>query len=657
MFDLRVRYSYLVNEITKHNHHYYTLDKPVVSDAEYDKLYDELVVLEIANPDWKVPNSPTNYVGGEVLDKFEKKEHTTPLYSLGKSQDYEGVIKFIQDVTKEAGRETTFSLEQKLDGLAFVLRYENGLLVEARTRGTGKIGEIITAQVKTIRSIPQVIPCHNTLEVQGEVFMPISKFELYNSALPEGSTPLKNPRNGAAGALRNLDTRITASRPLDAFLYNVPYIEGLTLDTQEELMEFLRTNGFKVNPYFFVLSSAEEIIERLEEMKELRPTLDWDIDGMVIKVNEIPLRDDLGYTSKYPKWAIAFKFEAIEETTTLNSVTWEVGRTGKLTPLAHLEPVDIGGATVTKATLNNYDDILRKGVKVGAEVFVRRSNDVIPEIMGIVEGSEGTVIEKPTHCPECGSEVQHDGVHLYCKNLDTCTAQFVGKFIHYASREAMNIDTFSEKTAEQLFDAGLIRNSFVDLYTLDRNELLKLERFGERKADRLLAAIEESKTRPLEAFIFALGMRHSGKGTAERLLRYYNSIDEIANASVEDLMKIEDIGLSVAQSIYDYFHTEHNIQMIEGLKAIGLNLTHEAAVVSGSQLAGNIFVLTGKVSRPRKEIEGIIKEHGGKTSSSISKNTNYLVAGEAAGSKLTKAESLGVTVISEMQLYEMVYGN
>jgi DNA ligase (NAD+) len=656
MFDLRVRYNYLVNELTKLNHHYYTLDEPVASDAEYDKLYDELVVLETANPDWVVPNSPTNYVGGEVLDKFEKKEHTTPLYSLGKSQDYEGVIKFIQDVVKEAGRETTFSLEQKLDGLAFVLRYENGLLVEARTRGTGKIGEIITAQVKTIRSIPQVIPCHNTLEVQGEVFMPISRFEAYNAALPEGTTPLKNPRNGAAGALRNLDTRITASRPLDAFLYNVPYIEDFSLDTQEELMDFLKTNGFKVNPYFFVLSSAEEIIEKLEEMKESRPTLDWDIDGMVIKVNEIPLRDDLGYTSKYPKWAVAFKFEAVQDATPLIARTDEVGRTGKITPLGYLEPVEIGGVTVTKATLNNYDDIRRKGLKLGAKVFIRRSNDVIPEIMGIVPGETGEEITPPTHCPECNSKLVQDGVHLYCKNHDGCPAQAIGKFIHFASREAMNIDTFSDKTAEQLFDAGLIRNSFVDLYTLDRNELLKLERFGERKADRLLAAIEESKTRPLEAFIFALGMRHSGKGTAERLLRYYNSIDEIANASVEDLMKIEDIGLSVAQSIYDYFHTEHNVQMIEGLKALGLTLVHEAPAVTGNQLAGNSFVLTGKVSRPRKEIENIIKENGGKVSSSISKNTNYLVAGEAAGSKLAKAQSLGVTVITEMQLYEMAHG-
>ncbi len=653
MFDLRARYLHLVGELTMLNHHYYTIDKPIASDAEYDRLYDELVKIEELHPEWTVTHSPSNRVGGEVLDKFEKKEHTMPLYSLEKSQTYDGVRKFVEDVKREFPN-ATFTIEQKMDGLANVLRYSGGSFTEGRTRGTGKIGEIVSEQIKTIRSIPLNIRFQGVIEPRGEVFMPISGFEAYNASLLEGEAPLKNPRNGAAGALRNLDPRIAASRPLDAFWYDVAYSEGITFETQAEMMTFLQEQGFKTNPYFYVTDSIDVIIEKLEEMKEIRPTLNWDIDGMVIKVNELHIREELGYTSKFPKWAIAYKFEAVEETTTLNSVTWEVGRTGKLTPLAHLEPVDIGGTTVTKATLNNYDDILRKGVKVGAEVFVRRSNDVIPEIMGIVEGSEGTEIVPPTHCPECETVLIQDGAHLRCMNIDSCAAQSVGKFTHFASREAMNIDSFSEKTAEQLFEAGLIRNSFVDLYRLDRNELLKLDRFGERKADRLLAAIEESKSRTLEAFIYALGMRHSGKGTAERLLRYYNNIDDIANASVEDLMRIEDIGSSVAQSIYDYFHNERNLQMIEELKALGLTLTHVAAVSSGNQLEGNTFVITGKVSRPRKEIEAFIKEHGGKASGSISKNTNYLVAGEAAGSKLAKAQSLGVTVITEEQLYEMV---
>lgn len=651
---MKEKYEELVQTINNFNYHYYTLDEPIVSDAEYDRLYDELVKIEEVHPELKLPTSPTNRVGGEILSKFQKKEHTVPLYSLGKSQTYEGIIKFVEDAKRVLGDNITFSLEQKLDGLSFVMRYENGLFVEARSRGTGKIGELVSNNVKTIRTIPLQIPVLNTMEVQGEVIMPISKFNEYNASLKEGMPLLKNPRNGAAGGLRNLDSKAAASKPLDAFLYNVPYAEGFEFETQDAMMAFLKGQGFKINPYFFVLRTAEEIIEKLEEMKEIRPTLDWDIDGMVIKVNEVALRDKLGYTAKFPKWAIAYKFEAIEETTTLNSVTWEVGRTGKITPLGHVEPVDIGGTTVTKATLNNYDDILRKGVKLGADVFIRRSNDVIPEIMGIVEGSLGEDIVRPTHCPECETALVENGAHLYCPNHDECPAQSVGKFVHFASREAMNIDTFSIKTAEQLFAAGLICDSFVDLYRLNKDDLLKLERFGEKKADNLLAAIQQSKAAPLQSFIFALGIRHTGKGTAERLLRYYDNIDDIAHATVEELMSIEDIGLVVAESIYDYLHDEENLQMIAELKELGVTMAHTAAAPASTSLEGLTFVLTGKVSRPRKEIEALIKANGGKASGSISKNTNYLVAGEAAGSKLVKAQELGVTVISEAELYQMI---
>lgn len=648
------KYVELISEITKLDYHYYTLDEPLVSDKEYDKLYQQLVDLETEHPEIKLPSSPTNRVGGDVLSKFEKKEHTVPLYSLGKSQNYEGVQKFINDTCKETGEKLVYSIEQKMDGLAFVAVYKDGFLVEGRTRGTGKIGEVITEQLKTIRTLPLEVNITNHFEVQGEVFMPLSKFEEYNANLPKEEVPLKNARNGAAGALRNLDPKITAGRPIDAFVYNVPYSDGFEFNTQESMMAFLHEQGFHINPYFYTTNKYEEIIQKLDEMVEIRPTLDWDIDGMVIKVNDITKREGLGYTAKYPKWAIAFKFEAIEETTTLTNVQWQVGRTGKLTPLAILDPVDIGGATVTKATLNNYDDILRKKVKLGAEVFVRRSNDVIPEIMGIVEGSIGADIQKPTSCPICSTEVEHDGVHLYCPNTMGCSAQAINKFIHYASREAMNIETLNEKTIEQLADADLIHNSFVDLYGLQKEDLLKLERFGNKKADNLLNAIEASKERPLEAFLYALGIRLSGKGTAERLLRYYDNIDQIANASVEDLMKIEDIGPYVAQSIFDYFNDDNNLAMIEQLKNIGINMTHERQEQAGNSLDGLTFVLTGKISAPRKEVEALIKQHGGKTSSSVSAKTSYLVAGEAAGSKLTKAESIGVKIITEEELYSMM---
>ena len=673
-------YIDLVEKINRYNHHYYTLDNPIVSDKEYDRAYDELVSMEQAHPEWIASDSPSGRVGGDVLDKFEKKEHTTTLYSLDKAQNYEEVEKFDRDVKKAVGT-AVYTLEQKLDGLAFVVRYENGNFVEARTRGTGKIGELITEQIKTIRSIPLSIPFKETLEVQGEVFMPLDKFLEYNQKMLEKFEEesklfdilnskealnrlrnkyqaLKNPRNGAAGALRNLDPKVTASRPLDAFLYNVPHIEGKVFNTQSEMMDFLKENGFKVNPYFFVLDNIEDVIEKLEEMKDVRFQLNWDIDGMVIKVNSLKLRDRLGYTSKFPKWAVAFKFEAVEETTKLEAVSWKVGRTGKLTPLAHLEPIDFSGVTVSRATLNNMDDIVRKGVKIGCEVFVRRSNDVIPEIMGIVEGTSGSEIQAPVNCPECGSDVVQDGAHLFCPNAADCPSQAIGRFIHFGSREAMNIDAFSEKTAEQLFEEGLLK-SFVDLYLLKKEDLIHLERFGEKKASKLLVAIQSSKGRTLDAFLYGLGIRHVGKGTVDRLLRYYSTIEEIAKAKLEELAEIEDVGIVVAQSIYDYFRQYKNIEMIEQLKELGVKMEKAEAKLAGHRFDGLVFVITGTLSRSRKDIEADIKNNGGKISGSVSKKTSYVVAGEDAGSKLDKAikiqEQEGKKmVISEEELYQML---
>ena len=668
-------YRTLVDTINHYNHHYYTMDEPIVSDKEYDDLYDELVQLEMENPAWVQSDSPTNRVGGNILEKFEKATHTTPLLSLDKAKTHEEIKKFVSDMYKQLGHHVTFSLEQKLDGLAFILRYEKGELVQARTRGTGEIGEIITEQVKTIKSIPLRIPYLSTVEVQGEVFMPMDRFlaynekmlPLYHKELGKLDNPteeqvetlrkkylLKNPRNGAAGALRNLDPKITATRPLDAFLYNVPYIEGIQFQTQKELMEFLHTNGFKVNPYFYVCERVEELVEKLDEMVTIRSTLNWDIDGMVLKLNDILLREEIGYTQKFPKWAIAYKFPALEQVTVLKSVEIRTGRTGKITPLAHLDPVEFSGVTVTKATLNNMDDIKRKGVKIGAQVFVRRSNDVIPEIMGIVEGSIGTEIPVPLYCPECATSLEQDGVHLYCKNHDECPAQQIGKIIHYASREAMNIESFSEKTAELLWDEGLIRQ-LPDLYTLNQEKLVSLEGFQKRKAQNLIQAIEQSKDRPLEAFLYALGIRHVGKGTVTRLLRYYQTVDEIKEATVSDLIKIEDIGEAVAESIYAFFHSEKGNQLINDLTSLGVKLNKvERKELKSASLEGKTFVITGKLSRPRKEIEQTIKDHGGKIGSSVSKKTDFLVAGDEAGSKLTKAQTLGVSVLTEDELYNMV---
>ena len=668
------RYQELVTLLNQYNHEYYTLDNPSVTDEVYDKLYDELIHIEQSGTVAITPNSPSLRVGGDVLDKFEKAPHTIPLTSLDKAQTYEKLEKFLEDMNKLFPFSLTFSLEYKFDGSSFVLRYEKGQLIHARSRGNGKIGELITEQVKTIKSIPLSIPYQGTIEVQGEVYCPLDKFQAFNekqltlflqdiAKLPYEPSEkelekmrekyiLKNPRNGASGAIRNLNPKITATRPLDAFLYNVPHIEGHTFETQKEMMQFLHEQGFKVNPYFEVFSTMEELIPLIEKVKTIRKELNWDIDGMVIKVNECSLREEIGVTQKYPKWAIAYKFEAAEKQTPLLHVPIETGRTGKITPVAEFEPIEFDGVTVTRATLNNFDDIKRKGVKLGSTIIVRRSNDVIPEVMGIVEGTGEGDIPLPTHCPSCDSPLEKDGVHLFCRNHTDCPAQSIGRFTHFASRDAMNIDTCSEKTVEQLYEAGLIK-TFSDLYKLKAEDLVGLERFGKRKAEKLIDAIHVSKTRPLSAVLYALGIRQVGLGTVERLLNRFASLDELIHASLDTLTSVDDVGDIVAKSIYDYFREPKHVALLEELVSLGFTLHHEAKEQASNRFEGKTFVITGTLSRPRKEIEGYIKENGGKTSGSVSKKTNYLVAGADAGSKLAKAESLSVAVVSEEELYTL----
>lgn len=668
------RYENLVKLLNRYNTEYYTLDKPSVTDEEYDRLYDELLALEEVG--FVSPDSPSQRVGGDILDKFQKYTHTVPMKSLKKGQNYEDILKFLEDVFKTISKDTaiSFTLEHKFDGLSFVLRYENGQLIHARSRGNGKIGELITAQVKTIKTIPLTIPFKETIEVQGEVYFPLDKFRIFNdkqlalfqqviSKMKHEPTEkeleklrekyvLSNPRNGAAGALRNLDPKITASRPIDAFLYNIPYIEGKEFASQEELMDFLHEQGFKTSPYLKVFRTYEELVPLLEEMKTVRPTLNWDIDGMVIKINEIALRDLIGMTLKHPKWAIAFKFEAAEKSTLLLRVVVETGRTGKVTPVAEFEPIEFDGVIVTRATLNNFDDIKRKGVRLGSTIIVRRSNDVIPEVVGTVEHTGHGEIPIPTHCPSCETPLEKDGVHLYCPNHTDCSAQTIGRFTHFASRDAMNIDTFSDKTAEQLYEAGLIKQ-FPDLYRLKMEDLVGLERFAQRKAEKLLEALEVSKKRPLSAFLYALGIRHVGLGTVEKILHRYTSLGDIMQAPVEDLMQVDDVGEVVAKSIYDYFKNPKHLELIEDLIGLGFELHHEVAEQTSNRFEGKSFVITGKLSRPRKEIETYIKENGGKTAGSVSKNTSFLVAGDDAGSKLDKATSLGVAILSEDELYQI----
>lgn len=679
----KTRYEEIVQQLNEYNHHYYTLDKPLVSDKEYDRLYDELVSLEIANPEWVTPDSPSQRVGGEVLDAFEKKEHTTPLFSLDKAQTYEELRKFFADVYKAIKKPTiTFTVELKFDGLTSILRYEQGRFVEGRTRGNGKIGEVITAQLKTIKSIPMTIPFKGTVELQGETYLPKDRFEKVNAEIEQAyrekignfgdlseeecavlkDAKFKNARNAAGGSLRNLDTKITASRGLDTFLYNIPYVEGHAFSSQMDMMNFFKEQNVKANPYFYTVTTADEVIELIEKMVLERPHLNYDIDGMVIKVADASYRDLLGFTSKHPKWAIAWKFEAEQAETRLVGVNVETGRTGKIAPVGLLEPVEIAGATVAKATLNNFEWIEERGLKfaLGATVVVRRSNDVIPEILGVADNETGKEIQTPTTCPECGSTLEKDGVHLFCKNHDACPAQQIGKIIHFGSRDAMNIDTFSEKTAEQLWEAGLIRG-ITDLYTLRVEDLLTLERFGKRKAEKLVQAIENSKTRPLEAFLYGLGIRMVGKGTVERLLRYYDSVEKIAEANVNDLREIEDIGDIVAESIYEFFHDAKNIDMLKALQVLGLEMKHAVKETTSNQFEGMVFVVTGTMpsGRNRTEIEDLIKEHGGKTSKSVSAKTNYVVVGDDAGSKEEKARAIETKtgrkiILSEQALLDMV---
>lgn len=671
-------YEELKKRIQEMDYYYYTLDNPKTTDKEYDELYDGLLAMERDNPEWVTEDSPTQRVGGQVLDGFVSKVHTVPMFSLAKvkSDEPEKITGFIKDTQKESSIPLDYSLEKKIDGLSITLTYENGYFVEGRTRGDGTVGEVITSQLKTIRSIPMTVPHKGTFEIQGEVYMDLKRLDIFNEKLLNEFEKEKNiliqkgieitetvlerlqekykaldARSGAAGSVRNLDPRVAAKRPLDAFFYNIPYYEDIVFETQKDMMDFAKEQGFKVNPYFFVLNTEEEIFEKLKEVETLRPHLNYKIDGMVLKVNQVYIRDEIGYTSKFPKWAIAYKFKATEEKTVLNDYENQVGRTGKLTPVGFVEPVNFDGVKVTRVTLNNFSDIERKGILLGGEVFLRRSGDVIPEITSAVPGATGTVIPKPTECPSCGSEVEDIGAHLFCSNQLNCPAQILGKFVHFASREAMNIDTLSEKTIEQLLEAGLV-GELEDLYRLKEEDLLKLERFGVPRAKKLLAAIEDSKKAEFGTFLYALGIRQVGKGTVNRLLRYYSTIEEIMAAPKEDLVKIEDIGESVAKSIVSYFESFEVKLQIEDFRSIGITMEAEKKVLDSNVFEGKTFVITGKLSAPRNDIKTMIEKNGGKVAGSISKNTDFLVAGENAGSKLEKANKLSVQILTEEEFFE-----
>lgn len=660
----RERMLELIEELNRYSYEYYTLDNPSVSDKEYDKKYDELKNLEVELGE-VLPYSPTLRVGDVILDEFKKYKHKAPLWSLDKAQSIGEIkewhnrnIKAIQDYNsthEEQLPPLKYILTKKFDGLSINLTYnEDGILEVAASRGTGEVGEDITSQVKTIKSIPLKINNNHIIEVHGEAIMTKEAFEKYNK---NTDTPLKNLRNGAAGALRNLNVKETARRNLSSFFYDIGYNEGYKFKTYKEMLMFIKNSGFPIDDYIKEVSTIEEIENETKYINDIRASLNYDIDGVVIAIDDMRTRDILGYTVKFPKWAIAFKFEAEETTTTLLDVEWNVGRSGRVTPTAILEPVELAGVTVKRATLNNMDDIARKGVRIGATVFVRRSNDVIPEIMGVVEESlEGSVeIEAPKLCPSCGAELFRDGVHIFCENTLSCKPQMVKTIVHYASREAMNIAGFSEKTAEQLFEQLGIK-SIADLYRINSEQLEGLERFGKKKAENLINALEASKDCELDSFIYSLGIANVGKKTAKDLAKTFKSLENIEKATFDELVAIQDIGDIVAKSIVEFFSLEKSKETIRELLELGVTPRDmEVQEVVDNPFSGKTVVVTGSLKDfSRSEIKNKLEELGAKVSGSVSKKTDYVIVGEDAGSKYTKAIELGIKTLSEDEFKSMI---
>ncbi len=646
------RMEELVKVLNRYAYEYYVLDNPTVSDREYDKLYDELVALEKAQGR-TLFDSPTKRVGGEPIAAFNKHEHIRRLYSLDKALTEEELYAFEERIRKIDPRPAEYTVEYKFDGLTICLTYEDGKFVGAATRGNGVTGEDVTAQVLTIKSFPLTINHTGVIEVQGEAIMRLSALEEYNKTAAE---PLKNARNAVAGAIRNLDPKVTASRRLDIMFYNVNYMSDGALSSQTECVEFLKKNGFKVHPFLRVCRDMKEVISAIKEVDDTRRDMDILTDGAVVKVNDFTVREELGATDKFPRWAIAFKFEAEETTTILKDVVWQVGRTGKLTPLALLEPVELAGATVKKATLNNCGDIRRKNVKIGARVLVRRSNEVIPEILGTTEITEDCRdVPVPETCPSCGSAVKEVGANLFCPNRK-CRDRVIYSVTNFCSKDGVNVEGFSEMTAAQLYDAGLLR-AFSDLYSLDKKQLLKLDGFKSKKAENLLGGIEKSKNAPLKNFIFALGIENVGKKTAADLAKKYKTLSALRTANKEELMEMDDVGETVAQSIYEYFRDEENERELSRLEEAGVSPAEDSGQAAQGVFSGENVVLTGSLSEfTRSEAENLIQKHGGNAQSSVTKSTTLVVAGEKAGSKLEKAKALGIKIIGESEFKSMING-
>ena len=639
----------LIDQLNKWAYEYYVLDNPSVSDREYDKLYDELRALEESTGRVEF-DSPTKRVGGEPVKGFERHAHIARLYSLDKSVTYDELDAFFTRI-KKVEENPEYTVEYKFDGLTMCLTYDGGKFVRATTRGNGVEGEDVTAQCLTIKSFPLAIPYKGTLEVQGEAVIRLSVLEEYNKTAKE---QLKNARNAVAGAIRNLDPKITAERKPEILFYNVNYMSEGELPSQTAHFDFLKEQGFKVFEFLRLCKTEDEVKAAIEEIEVERKNLDVLTDGAVIKLNTTKVRDILGYTDKFPRWAMAYKFEAEESITTVKEVVWQVGRTGKLTPLAIVEPVELAGATVRKATLNNFGDLTRKDVKVGSKVLIRRSNEVIPEILGAVEHIEDSLnVEKPHTCPFCGSSVEEVGANLFCPNK-YCPPRVVGKVEHFASKDAMDIEGLSEKTAELLYDKLNLRECS-QIYGYTYEDFAALDGFKDKKINNILGAIEKSKTVSLERFIFALGIDGVGKVAAKDLVKAFKSIENLKNATKEQLLELENVGEITAEAIVNWFNDEKNLAEMDALLGAGVNPQTAQKSVISSIFAGQFVVLTGTLQDfKRSEAQKIIEENGGECQSSVTAKTTLVIAGEAAGSKLDKAKKLGIKIIDEATFKEMI---
>ncbi|MCG8398188.1 NAD-dependent DNA ligase LigA [Bacillus atrophaeus] len=650
----------LRSTINQYSYEYYTLDEPSVPDSEYDKLMQELLDLEEEHPDLRTPDSPTQRVGGAVIDAFQKVRHGTPMLSLGNAFNAEDLRDFDRRVRQAVGDDVAYNVELKIDGLAVSLRYEDGYFVRGATRGDGTTGEDITENLKTIRNIPLKMKRNLSIEVRGEAYMPKRSFEALNEErLKKEEEPFANPRNAAAGSLRQLDPKIAAKRNLDIFVYSIAELDEMGVDSQSQGLDFLDEIGFKTNQERKKCGTIDEVIDMIEELQSKRADLPYEIDGIVVKVDSLDQQEELGFTAKSPRWAIAYKFPAEEVVTTLLDIELNVGRTGVITPTAVLEPVKVAGTTVQRASLHNEDLIREKDIRILDKVVIKKAGDIIPEVVNVLT-EQRTGQEKefnmPTTCPECGSElVRIEGeVALRCINPE-CPAQIREGLIHFVSRNAMNIDGLGERVITQLFQEKLVRN-VADLYKLTKERVIQLERMGEKSTDNLISSIQKSKENSLERLLFGLGIRFIGSKAAKTLAMHFETLDHLKKATKEELLAVDEIGEKMADAVITYFQKEEMIELLDELEQLGVNTLYKGPKKvkvedSDSYFAGKTIVLTGKLEElSRNDAKAQIEALGGKLTGSVSKNTDLVIAGEAAGSKLTKAEELNIEVWNEEQL-------